>query len=328
MTAYFLGVDTGATKSHALVADEAGRALGLAAGGPGNPMSIGYEAFAGLLADLTHQAVTAAGINKDQIVGAGFGIGGYDWPSQRADALVAIDAIGLQAQVDIVNDAVIGLLAGTAAGWGVGVVAGTSCNAWGLDRQLRRGRMTGFSWLGEAAGGHELVLKALQAVAHEWTRRGPATRLSQALAEYAGVKDVEALLTGLTLDTLEVGPEAAPVVFRVAAEGDLVAEELIRWAGRELASMAIGVIRQLNFEAETFEVVLAGSFFKGSPVLADVMRQTIHVVAPGARFVRLDVPPVVGGVVLGMKLAGLDTAAVRAALVKSTEGLLRQHLIF
>jgi N-acetylglucosamine kinase-like BadF-type ATPase len=183
--------------------------------------------------------------------------------------------------------------------------------------------MTGFSWLGEAAGAGELVVKALQAVAHEWTRRGPATRLSQALVEYAGAQDVEALLTGLTLDTLEVGPEAAPVVFRVAAEGDPVAEELIRWAGRELASMAIGVIRQLNFEAETFEVVLAGSFFKGSPVLAEVMRQTIHVVAPGARLVRLDAPPVVGGVVLGMKLAGLETSAVRETLIRSTRELMR-----
>ena len=33
---YYLGVDVGGTKTHALIADEAGQALGFATGGPGN----------------------------------------------------------------------------------------------------------------------------------------------------------------------------------------------------------------------------------------------------------------------------------------------------
>ncbi len=82
------------------------------------------------------------------------------------------------------------------------------------------------------------------------------------------------------------------------------------------------MIRQLNFESETFEVVMAGSFFKGSPVLAEVMGQTIHVAAPGACLVQLNAPPVVGGVVLGMKMAGLNTATVRKTLIGSTNKLI------
>jgi N-acetylglucosamine kinase-like BadF-type ATPase len=323
MMRYFLGIDIGATKSLALIADEHGRALGLGRAGPGNPLEIGYQAFSELLSAITTAALVMAGIGKEQIAGAGFGVAGYDWPAQREAALTAIGAIGLNAPVDVVNDAVIGMLAGTTAGWGVGVVAGTSCNAWGMDRQRRLGRMTGFSWLGEAAGAQELVRKALQAVAHEWTQRGPATRLSRAFVEYAGVQHVEALLTGLTLETLPVGPQAAPIVFRVAREGDPVAQELIRWAGRELGDMAIGVIRQLNLEAETFEVVMAGSFFKGSPVLAEVMGQTIHVVAPEAKLVRLNAPPVVGGVILGMQQADVNTTMVREQLIASAVSLLQ-----
>ena len=34
MTRYFLGVDVGATKSHALIADETGRAVGFGPPGP------------------------------------------------------------------------------------------------------------------------------------------------------------------------------------------------------------------------------------------------------------------------------------------------------
>jgi N-acetylglucosamine kinase-like BadF-type ATPase len=225
--------------------------------------------------------------------------------------------------LEIVNDSIIGLLAGASEGWGIAVVAGTSCNCWGWDQDRREGRMTGFSWLGEAAGGGELVLKAIQAVALEWTRRGPPTRLTQAFVELTGTRDVEDLLEGLTLGRVHLSAEAAPLVFQVAAGGDPVAEELILWAGRELGSMANGVIRQLGFEALTFEVVLAGSFFQGSPRLAETMRETIHVLAPGARLVCLTAPPVVGGVLLGMEQAGADALSVREALIHSTQEMLR-----
>ena len=87
--------------------------------------------------------------------------------------------------------------------------------------------------------------------------------------------------------------------------------------------MAIGVIRQLGFEELTFEVVMAGSFFDGNPVLAEVMRETIRPIAPGARLVRLTAPPVVGGVLLGMEQAGEDVLALREALIQSTQELLK-----
>ena len=111
-------------------------------------------------------------------------------------------------------------------------------------------------------------------------------------------------------------------MFQVAAEGDPVARDLIIWAGRELGSLAIGVIHQLGFEALDFEVVLAGSFYNGSPLLMETMRETIHTVAPGAQLVRLTAAPVVGGVVLGMEQAGLNPAPVRETLIQSTQELL------
>jgi N-acetylglucosamine kinase-like BadF-type ATPase len=325
LTRYFLGVDVGATKSHALIADDLGRALGFGEGGPGNPDVVGYNGLADVLQLITQEALATAGIVAAGIAGAGFGIGGYDWPSQREPMLEAIHPLGIGGPVEIANDAIIGLLAGAAKGWGVAVVAGTSCNSWGWDRERRAGRMTGFSWLGEAAGSGELVLKAIQAVAHEWTWRGPATRLTEAFVDLTGTRDAADLLEGLTVGRIYLDAAAAPVVFEVAAAGDPVAQELVRWAGRELGDMAIGVIRQLGFEALTFDVVLAGSFFGGSPVLAEVMRETIHAVAPGARLVRLTAPPVVGGVLLGMEQAGEEPFALREALLQSTQEMLKER---
>ncbi len=317
MTRFFLGADVGGTKTRVLIADEFGRPAGFGEGGPGNPEGVGYAGMVAALRTAAGQALAAAGLSEDCIAGAGYGVAGYDWPSQRAPTLQAIARLGISAPVELVNDTIIGLLAGAPEGWGVAIVSGTGCNCRGWDRERRReGRVTGHGLsMGEAAGGSELVLKALQAVAHEWTRRGPPTQLTPAFLYHTGMRSAAELLEGVLTEKLELDASAAPLVFEVAAAGDPVAVELVRWAGQELGEMANAVIRQLEFEDLEFGVVLIGSMFGGGPLLIEPMRQTIHDVAPGAHLVRLTSPPVVGAVLLGMEAAGLQpVAAVREAL--------------
>jgi N-acetylglucosamine kinase-like BadF-type ATPase len=103
MPRYFLGLDVGGTKTHALVADEIGRALGFGVGGPGNPQGVGYEGLTRAVVAATHAALAAASLSPDQIAGAGFGIAGFDWPSQRGTTLRALDPLGLHAPLKIVN---------------------------------------------------------------------------------------------------------------------------------------------------------------------------------------------------------------------------------
>jgi N-acetylglucosamine kinase-like BadF-type ATPase len=155
---------------------------------------------------------------------------------------------------------------------------------------------------------------------------GPATRLSPAFIQYTGAKSLPDLLHGLTEGRLQVTAKAAPLVFEVAAAGDEAAREVIAWAGRELGEMAVTVVRQLDFQALEFDLVMVGSLFNGGSMLIDPMRATILATAPGARLVRLSTPPVVGAVLLGMEQAGLDTAACRASLVSSTQALLQAAL--
>ena len=84
MTRYYLGVDVGATKSHALIADENGRAVGFGAAGPGNHEVVGYDGLIAALGACTGRALAMAGIDRREIAGAGFGVGGYDWPGSAA----------------------------------------------------------------------------------------------------------------------------------------------------------------------------------------------------------------------------------------------------
>jgi N-acetylglucosamine kinase-like BadF-type ATPase len=307
MTSYFLGADVGSSKTRLLIADERGQTCGYGESGPGNHEVVGYAGLSAALRQAAGQALGQAGLQPYQIDGAGFGVSGYDWPSEKQPTLDAIAALRLDSPLEAVNDAVLGILAGTQYGWGIALVSGSGCNCRGWDDQRRReGRVTGSGlWLGEGAGASDLIARALQAVAHQWTRRGPPTRLTQAFVDYTGAAGLEDLLDGLVNNRLSLDGEAAPLVFQVAQSGDPVAIDVVRWAGRELGELACCVIRQMGFEELEFELVMVGSMFAGGPMLIEPMRRLIVELAPRARLRRLSAPPVVGAVLLGMEAAGL-----------------------
>ena len=321
---YFLGADLGATKTHTLIVDETGRALGFGESGPGNHEDVGYDGMLEAMQEGLEQALRAAGLNRTELTGAGFGVAGYDWPSESAATTAVIDKLGLNAPYMHVNDTVPGLVAGSEEGWGVVVNSGTGSNCRGWDREHKReGRVTGHGvMMGEGAGASELIHRAMQVVGYAWSKRGPMTALADAFIQFAGAQDLEDLIRGYTTSEYSVGAEAAPLVFRVASEGDQVAQELIHWAGVENGEMANGVIRQLGFENLAFDVVMAGSMFEGGPMLVDPMRDTICKFAPGARLVRLRVPPVLGAVILGMEAANTKASpAIRKTMQESVSSI-------
>jgi N-acetylglucosamine kinase-like BadF-type ATPase len=282
-----------------------GHALGFGESGPGNHETIGYDGMFQSTYNGMQQALRAAGLKAEDIAGAGFGVAGYDWPSEIEATASVIDRLGLRAPYKFVNDAVLGLVAGSQEGWGVVVVSGTGSNCRGWDREHQReGRVTGHGVrMGEGAGASELMHRCMQIIGYSWTKRMPETALADALVAYVGAKDLEDLMRGYTTDEYHVGAEAARIVFRVADEGDQAARDLIAWAGTELGEMASAVVRQLEFENLEFDVVMTGSMFDGGARLIEPMRETIHRLAPGARLVRLSAPPVTGAVILGMEAA-------------------------
>ncbi len=327
MTPYYLGVDVGATKTHALITDEEGRAVGFGAGGPGNHEIVGYPGLIAALRTATDQALSSASLRKDQIAGAGFGVAGYDWPSERTATLNAIAELGFTAPVNAVNDTIIGLMGGAIEGWGIAVISGTGCNCRGWDKaHSREGMVTGGGdGMAEYAGATDIVQEAVRAISREWSRRGPATGLTPAFMKLVGAPSPASLLEGLSTDEYSIDGGVAPLVFEVAATGDPVALNLVRWAGRELGELVNGVVRQLEFHSLEFDVVMVGSVFKSGPLMIEPMRETIHTVAPKARLVRLTAPPVTGAVLLGMQTAGVDTPPIHKQLLASAEEFLKRN---
>lgn len=317
---YFLGIDVGGTKTHALISDGDGGVCGFGQAGPGNHEVVGYDGLSKAMQIATDRAMKQAGIVPSQIVSAGFGLSGYDWESELPPTVEAIKPLNLDAPFKVVNDSMIGLIAGAKEGWGVAVVAGTGCNAWGRNQQNEYGHVTGMgSLMDEGAGASELVEEAIHRISRAWSLRGPATRLTEVFCTLCDVKTSEELIEGITQERIHIGPGAASLVLEIAKAGDPVAVDIVRWAGEGLADLAIGVIKQIGIENDRFEIIQIGSIFDAGALLTDPMGAAIHKVAQGAELIKLTIPPVVGGVLLGMEQVGLATQLIREKLIHSVE---------
>ncbi len=337
-----LGVDVGGSRTRALVADGAGRALGYGEAGPGNHEVVGYDGLreAVLLASLraldgaARSGASGATVGRDVlewgralIRGAGFGVAGYDWPSEEAvtrETLTA--ALGLRCPLALRNDAALGLAAGSAEGRGVNLSAGTSNNCYGLwlrDGAEIEGRIAGAgAVVGEEGGGLEIAVDSLRAVNHARIRRRGPTALTDLLLEYTGYGDADALVEAVAAGDLEPVAAWAPLAFRAAAAGDEAALVVIDRAGRELGESAAAVVRQIGAAEEPFDLVLSGSLFSLAPDLFRGAEAVLRPVAPRFRPLRLTAPPVVGAVALGMRAAARDPAPLLPRLRSTAQALL------
>src|SRR5512146_409587 len=137
----FLGIDVGSSKTHALIADDTGQCLGFGKAGGGNHQTVGYEGLREVLQKSFEDACQMSGVKKAEVTGAGFGIAGYDFPSDREGHLQTVAALGLSCPVEVINDGANGLISGTSQGVGVNVTAGSSNNCRGRGKNRKEGRI-------------------------------------------------------------------------------------------------------------------------------------------------------------------------------------------
>ena len=320
---YFLGIDVGASKTHALIADESGACCGFGKSAGGNYQVVGYTGLVSVLKESLEQACGMAEITIDQIAGAGFGIAGYDFPSERAPHLQAVAKLGLSCPVEIVNDAVNGLLAGTSHYVGVNITAGSSVNCRGRASDGREGRVVGNGIpFGEFAGGHEIVWKGLHMVNYAWIKRIPPTSLTRIYLDATGAKNEFDLMEGLASHIYQLSPIVAVKIMEAAQAGDTAAMQILQWAGQELGWLVVSVIRQIDMQNEEVEVILSGSIFDVGALISDPMSQVILENAPRAKLMRLDGPPVVGPLILGMQMAGCDPYPLRSKLISTAKAFI------
>jgi len=199
-----------------------------------------------------------------------------------------------------------GLRGGTRRPHGIVVACGTGCVCAGRNREGSHSRSGGLGLeFGDECSGTDIGRIGLRRV---WQARDeiiPPTLLTGLFVARSGCAGVDELFTKVyhgKIVEADLDP-MAKIVFDAALEGDSAACAILSEGGRYLGAMANSVARKLDMTRDAFELVMAGSVFKGSsPVLVDAMRAAVHEVCPRAEPVMPAFEPVVGALLMGMEL--------------------------
>ncbi|RLF25178.1 MAG: ATPase [Thermoprotei archaeon] len=305
---YVAGVDGGATKTICVISDKEGKILGVGRSGPSNYHIVGIEGAKRSLREAILSAIKDACVEIKKLEVACFGLAGVDYPEDKERAQKFIEELGLAEKVVVVHDTHIALMGATAGKPGVIVIAGTGSVSAGIDEKGRYVRSGGWGYiLGDEGSAYDIARRGLIAALRARDGRGKPTVLVEKFMKALNLKHLEELIRKVYVERMGATEIAslAPIVSEAASEGDEVAREILDSAGRELALLAIAVIRRLNMEDKEFPIALIGGAFRAGEPLMKAFKEEVLRVAPKAKITEPRYPPAVGALLIALQEAGV-----------------------
>lgn len=308
MNKTFLGVDAGATKTHALILDESGNTLGFGHGACGNHEVNGYAGARQSVLDATSEALAQSGLAWKDITQSAFCMAGVDIPADEREIPVQVlrPVLG-DAPFVLKNDAFGCLRGGTLEPFGVMINCGTGQVAVGRSRAGNEIRVGGYGWeYGDFGGGNVMTHGAVAAIIRGEDGRGPTTLLKDLVLDHTGCASVAEFHEKTYRNSQLLWTYHIPrLVFRASVLGDEAARTIVLGVAREMELTALALIRRLDLVHDEFDVITAGSVFKGEdPVFIESIRAGVHAVSPGARFRMPAYQPVVGCALIAFETVG------------------------
>ena len=265
-----LAVDGGGTKTVSWLArvrpEDGPQILGRGAAGSSNLQAVGSENALANLSFAIKSSWIDAGLQPAAADVAVFALAGSGQVEAQAQVLDWAMRQAIAKKVQVLHDARAVLLAGTPAGWGVALVAGTGAVAFALDATGKQAVAGGWGhWFGDEGSAFWLGQFALRTATQAVDGRGSSSRLTQAILDRLEITEPKEMLSALSRggDVRQAIAALADLVSLLAAEEDEVAARIVDEAVAHLAGLVVCVANQLSI-GKQFPLALAGGVLCGS----------------------------------------------------------------
>ena len=302
---YVIGIDGGATKTAAILADEKGHILSRAVSSASNYHAVGRASAGQALKQAVEEVVAQAGKNLDDCEYAVLGLAGVNNEIDQQILSEEVAKIGLGERVLVENDIVIAWAASTACQPGVVVIAGTGSSAFGVNSAGKRVKSLGWDYvLADQGSGYWVGLQGLQQAICRWDGRltEGGDLLYQAMLDHYEVTDgaeaITLIYSPAFMKDMKTGIASfGQRVAECAKDGDSVAQNILHQAGADLGDGVCAVVRRLDMTAEQFTVGMVGSTFKSGDYLTQPFTAKVLACAPRAVIQTAMYPAQVGALI-------------------------------
>lgn len=314
----YIGIDAGGTKTSVRLADASGRLVGVGTAGPGNWLLAGEEGFLQSVRHAYEAALQQAGSAGEGIEAIVAGVAGVGRPQDRIAAARALGRIFANAKVEVENDAVIALAAGTLGEAGAVVIAGTGSMAFALGPRGDNVRAGGWGYLlGDEGSGFYVGLEGIKAALKDHDGTGPRTSLKDRLLkelDFTSPDDFVSFAYQKPVPRERIAALARATLDESRA-GDAVAAKIVSGAVAHLVRLCATVIRKARFRS-TVPLVTAGGLF-GDHRFRRLFVERAKAHLPAARISRAVLDPAAGACALAFKRAGRLDEGVKKALLET-----------
>ena len=307
-----IAVDGGNSKTDLALVGADGRLLALARGPGCSPHRIGAEGCVEVIAELLETARQDAPRELPRPAAAVVLVAGADLESEELDLRERLERRDWADRLEVGNDTLAVLRAGSDRGFGVAVVCGAGINAIGLSEDGRRAHFPALGAItGDWGGGDDLGLAALGRAVRAEDGRGSETTLARLIPRHF-LRD-SAMEVALAIHRRELEQarlvELAPLVLEAADEGDDAALELRERLVGEIAALVRAAAARVLGEVDRYDVVLGGSLLSRSESLGSCVSERVDAELPGAEPCICQLMPVAGSALIGLDLLGAGDGA-------------------
>ena len=264
MTQLFLGIDGGGTKTEVLCGTADGQIVGKGLSGPTNLTSINIGAATFNLKEAVRQSLEQV-TGEYELVAAAMGLAGMDTKDEYEMSYKPFSDILTTFNVQkflLVHDSFIALENGTTNPNAVVLIAGTGSICVGRNDKGETAKTGGMDYLlTDQGSGYDIGRHVLREAVKSFDGRRNKTVLEKLVCEHFGIADLETLKMEVyhpPLTKFEVA-ELSIVCSQAYEMGDYAARQIFEWAQTEMIRLIEPVIRKLELELVSTDLVLTGS---------------------------------------------------------------------
>jgi glucosamine kinase len=299
-----VGVDGGGTKTRCAVSDGA-TILGRGVSNGCNIVRLGEATARASIQSAIRKAFHAARLKHESAQAACIGVAGSAVPHVR-EAILSIVREVLTCPIAVVGDQEIAFEAAFGDSAGILVIGGTGSIAFGRGTDGRAAHSGGHGFIISDEGSGQWIGRTAVADCLRALDAGAECELMPLLLKAFHVSTVGELIQAANAVPLPNFSELLPIVLAASRDGDAIAIELLKKAGRELAALAKLVAVKLAMEHESFRVAMAGGVFEHCTLVREEFESSLRSSNPQAIVIGGVVEPLLGALALAGKVGASE----------------------
>jgi len=299
---YVAGIDGGASKTVALIADGNGRILGKGRAGPSNYHNVGVQVAAVAIKNALKKARSNAGATEKPDICV-VALAGIDSEQDMITTSHFVKNARIAKTSIVIHDSVAAIYATTKGRPGIVVNSGTGSFAAGINSKGTYARAGGWGCiLGDEGSAYDIGLRAIKMAFRSFDGREDYTELTEILERRFRIRKVDDLVsqiysTGLTVEQIAA---VAPTVIR-SARTDRISRRILDEAGTQLGELVCAVAIRLNMTKLEFPVAAVGGNFKSGGYLIRALKSKVRRCCSKARVIQVHVEPAQGSLSIALE---------------------------